>query len=134
MVGLVVNGVACVALLLVLVGGLRWFASGRPPRLLRRPVERLEALREARRPKSAPLPPILLGLELRRIAGDLRRIEAGNQPNRPERMAACILAYDYVLREYCRALGLPEPGGIAGLSKVQRFEMETALIGAGHGW
>ncbi|CCH76235.1 hypothetical protein BN12_1150028 [Nostocoides japonicum T1-X7] len=134
MAGLVANGAAFVLLLCTLTGVFRWFVTGVPPRLLRRPVERFEAYREARRPKPPPLPPILLGMELRRIAEDLRRIEAGNQPNKAERLASCTLAYDYVLRDYCRALDLPEPGGVAGLSKMQRFEMETRLIGAGHGW
>lgn len=134
MAALVANGVALVLLVSALGGVFRWGLTGVPPRLLRRPVARLQDYHEARRPKPAPLPPILLGMELRRIAGDLRRIEADNQPNKPERLASCTLAYDYVLRDYCRALDLPEPGGVAGLSKVQRFEMETRLIGAGHGW
>ena len=134
MAALVANGVAFVLLLCALGGVFRWVVTGVPPRLLRGPVERWEERREARRPKPPPLPPILLGMELRRIAEDLRRIECGNQPNKPERLAACVLAYDYVLRDYCRALDIPEPGGVAGLSKGQRFEMETRLIGAGHGW
>lgn len=127
-----VNAVGFLLLVVVAVGLLRWANTGRPPRVVRGVVTRVEAALEARRPKPEPLPPVLLAMELRRLAEDLRRIESTEQFAKAERMRSCTLAYDYVLREYCRSVEIPEPGGVAGLSPSQRFAMESALIGAGH--
>jgi hypothetical protein len=85
-----------------------------------------------RRPPE-PLAPVLLGLELARLAEHLREVEEGNQPNKAERLAASTLAYDLALRDYCRSVDLPVPDGRA-LSRGQRFELESALLVHGHDW
>lgn len=87
-----------------------------------------------RRLPEEPLPPVLLGLELSRMAEHLRRVEEGDQPWKAERLAASTLAYDLVLRDYCRSVDLPVPEGRGSLSRSQRFELESALITHGHDW
>ncbi|MFC7490458.1 MULTISPECIES: hypothetical protein [unclassified Knoellia] len=87
----------------------------------------------ARRP-AEPLPPVLLGLELARMAKHVRLVEESDQPWKAERLAATTLAYDLVLRDYCRSVDLPVPEGRGSLSRSQRFEMESALITHGHDW
>ncbi|WP_156971651.1 hypothetical protein [Knoellia flava] len=81
-----------------------------------------------------PLAPVLLGLELARLAEHLRHVEEGNQPNQAERLAASTLAYDLALRDYCRSVDLPVPEGHGTLSRSQRFELESALLASGHDW
>lgn len=90
------------------------------------------ALRQ--RPEKEAVPPVLLALELARLAEHVREVEAGNQPRKAERLAASTLAYDLALRDYCRSVDLPVPEGRGSLSRSARFEMEAALIGRGHDW
>lgn len=92
-----------------------------------------EDAQRQRRPEE-PLPPVLLGLELARMAEHLRQVEEGNQPWKAERLAAITLAYDLVLRDYCRSVDLPVPEGRGSLSRSQRFDMESALLTHGHDW
>ena len=89
---------------------------------------------DARRPPSPPMPPILLALELSRLASHVRYVEESDLPRKAERLMAARLAYDHALRDYCRAVDIPVPTAIRGLSREQRFDMEAALIGAGHEW
>jgi hypothetical protein len=117
-----------------LVSGVRWLTTGRPPRFVQPAVTRLEARRDLRRPVPEPIPPILLAMEQSRLAAHIRRVEAGDQPRKAERLMAARLAYDHALRDYCRAVDIPVPQAIRGLSREQRFHMESALIGAGHDW
>lgn len=78
-------------------------------------------------------PPSCSGSSLARLAEHLRQVEEGNQPNKAERLAASTLAYDLALRDYCRSVDLPVPDGL-GLSRSQRFELESALLVHGHDW
>ena len=80
------------------------------------------------------MPPVLLGLELRRLAAEVERVEGGDQPAKAARMAACQWAYDHVLIEYCQRVDIPVPRERAPLSSGQRIEAEAALIYAGHEW
>ena len=89
--------------------------------------------RRNRRPPE-PIDPVLLGLELARLAEHLRQVEEGNQPNQAERLAASTLAYDLALRDYCRSVDVPVPEGHGTLSRNQRFELESALLASGHDW
>ena len=131
----VVGNVAGLALVVTaIVGGVRWLTTGRPPRLLRPPVDRATAWLDARRPSSPPMPPILLALELSRLASHVRYVEESDLPRKAERLMSARLAYDHALRDYCRAVDIPVPTAIRGLSREQRFDMEEALIGAGHEW
>ena len=87
-----------------------------------------------RRRAKEPLPPVLLGLELSRLAEHVRQVEADNQPWKAERLAASTLAYDLALRDYCRSVDLPVPTGRGSLSRSQRFELEVELLTHGHDW
>ena len=123
-----------VVLLAVLWSILGWIGSGRPPWVLRATASGVGRLVRRLRPAPEPLPPVLLGLELRRMGEEVRRVEAGDQPSKAERMAVCRLSYDLVLRDFCRSVDIPVPPGRGALSQEQRFEMESALISAGHDW
>jgi hypothetical protein len=129
----------CAALLCAVFGVeivlFAWFVSGEPPRLLRPLVAWLVARPVLRRRRvSQPLPPVLLGLELRRLGGEIIRVEEGNQPAKASRLTACSWAYDHVLIEYCRSLDIPVPSERSPLTARQRFDAEAALLGAGHEW
>src|SRR5690242_13118623 len=131
----VLGNVAGIALVIAsLISVCRWLNTGRPPRILRPAVDRLERWLDARRPPPEPIPPVLLALELSRIAAHVRFVDGADEPNKAERLMAARLAYDHALRDYCRAVDIPVPAAIRGLSREQRFDMETALIGAGHEW
>ena len=131
----VLGNVAGLALVIAVgVGGARWLNTGQPPRVVRPVVGRAQAWLDARRPPVEPLPPILLALELSRLAAHVRHVEESDLPNKAERLMAARLAYDHALRDYCRAVDIPVPTALRGLSREQRFDMESALIGAGHEW
>ena len=110
-----------------------WLITGEPPRLLQRPARWLGRHLPHRR-RHEPLPPVLLALELRRLAVEIRKVEDGNQPAKAARLAASRSAYDHVLLEYCRSLDVTVPADRAPLTAHQRFDVEEALIGAGHDW
>jgi hypothetical protein len=131
----VLGNVAGIALVIAtLISVCRWLNTGRPPRLLRPAVDRVIRWQDARRPPPEPLPPVLLALELSRLAAHVRFVDGADEPNKAERLMAARLAYDHALRDYCRAVDIPVPPAIRGLSREQRFDMEEALIGAGHEW
>ena len=117
-----------------MVSGVRWMNTGQPPRILQPAVDRRRGVVRLRRPRPVPLPPVLLALELGRLAEHVRFVEESDLPNKAERLMAARLAYDHALRDYCRAVDIPVPRAIRGLSREQRFHMESALIGAGHEW
>jgi len=114
--------------------GINWAVTGQAPRTLRPALDRLDAWMAARRPRPEPIPPVLLALELDRLARHVRFVDESDMPNKAERLTAARLAYDHALRDYCRAVDIPVPTAIRGLSREQRFDMESALIGAGHEW
>src|ERR1044072_6012621 len=128
------NAAGLVLVMGTLVNGVRWLTTGRPPRFLQPTVTRLQARRDLRRPVPEPIPPVPLALELSRFAPHIRRVEAAAQPRSAERLMAARLAYDHALRDSCRAVDIPVPLAIRGLSREQRVHMESALIGAGHAW
>ncbi len=130
----IVNGVGFAALIATILLVVRWFSTGRPPKVVTPVVHRIEVVFERSRPKPEPMPPVLLALELRRIAEELRAVEDTVQPSKAERIASCTLAYDYALREYSRSLNIPTPPGVRGLTKRQRFELESTLTLRGHDW
>jgi hypothetical protein len=114
--------------------GIRWAVMGEAPPLLRPVVDRGQAWLASRRAAPEPIPPVLLALELDRLARHVRYVDQSDLPNKAERLMAARLAYDHALRDYCRAVDIPVPPAIRGLSREQRFHMESALIGAGHEW
>lgn len=112
----------------------RWALSGRAPFPFRTLAARLDDRRDARRPRPEPIPPVLLGLELRRLGEEVRRIADSDLPAKSVRIAACTAAYDDVLIRTCRGLGVQEPQGPVPLRPSQRFEAESALVAAGFDW
>ncbi len=131
----VVGNLVALAVLVALgIVLLRWILTGEAPDRLQPALDRARRLLGRARPVPEPLPPVLPALELRRLAAHVRYVEESDYPRKVERLAAARLAYDYVLRDYCRAVDIPVPTAIRGLSREQRFDMESALIGGGHEW
>lgn len=116
--------------------GIRWVSEGRVPRPLRPVVRGVTRLGHVvrRRPAAEPVPPVLLALELRRLAAEVRRIEEGRQPHRAARLAAALAAYDRVLIELCATAEVPAPRGLPPLSSHTRLDLETDLVASGVDW
>ncbi len=114
----------------------RWLSGSEPPRALRPLAAALERLVRVVRPPHAvePVPPVLLALELRRLAAEVRRIEEGCQPHRAARLAAVLGAYDRVLLELCATADVPIPRGLTPLSPHARLDLETDLVASGVDW
>ncbi len=115
--------------------GIRWLSDG-PPRVLRPLTSRLGRLGDLvrRRRPAEPVPTVLLALELRRLAAEVRRIEEGRQPHRAARLAAALAAYDRVLLELCEHAEVPAPRGLPPLSSHARLDLETDLVASGVDW
>jgi hypothetical protein len=113
---------------------LEWAATGKPPKALAATSARVRRLRERRRPQPEPMPAALLGLELRRLGAEVRRIDASDLPAKAMRLRACTAAYDYVLLECCRRLEVPVPGERTPLTQDERFSAESSLVAAGFSW
>lgn len=113
---------------------LEWFATGRLPSPVAPFARRLETFRARRRPAPEDMPVALLGLELRRLGGELQRIDASDLPAKAMRLRACTAAYDYVLLECCRTLEVPVPATRTPLTQSERFNAESSLLAAGFSW
>ncbi|HYN29664.1 MAG TPA: hypothetical protein VES95_07320 [Dermatophilaceae bacterium] len=114
--------------------GLRWVATGQAPAAVRPLVSAADRAVDRRRRRPEALPPVLLGLELRRLAAHIQRVEGSDLPHKAARLAAGRAAYDAVLLDYCERVDLPVPESRVPLSGGERFQAEEALISAGHGW
>jgi len=125
-------------------GVLTWFTEGEPPRLLRPLVVRLrpraERLRHWRRrvlgrPEPQPIPPVLITLELRRLEGEIRRVEAGDAPHQAARLRAVLAAYDQLLIQLCQQVEVPtDDVSLPPLPSRQRLTLEAELVAAGQDW
>ena len=123
---------------------LQWFCEGEPPRLVRplvvrlRPhAERLAAWRRRvlRRPVPLPMPPVLLTLELRRLEGEIRRVEQGDAPHQAARLRAVLAAYDQLLIQLCQQVEVPTDDlSLPPLPSRERLTLEAELVAAGHDW
>lgn len=103
--------------------------SGCPPRWLRRLAATV------RPPRSRARTPLVIHeLDLTRLAGDVTRSSGTDQPARAFRIRASTAAYDTVLVDACRTLGLPAPVGRPPLSEQERFDTEARLLEAGVRW
>jgi len=71
--------------------------------------------------------------DLSRLERDFRRIEATNPPHKMQRLQMVSLAYDDVLCECCRTLGLPEPS-TRPLHPVDRIQTQCELARHGLTW
>ena len=94
----------------------------------------IDERRDRRRPRPEPIPPVLLGLELRRLGDEVRRITDSDLPAKGVRITACTAAYDDTLLKACRSLGVSVPEGPVPLGARRRFEAEAALVAAGFEW
>jgi hypothetical protein len=122
----------------LVAAGLRWLTGAGPPRVFRPFVAFAERhpvrLPWRHRSRPQPLPDILLVLELRRMAAEVRRVEDGVQPHRAARLRAVMAAYDHVLLELAAVSHVPAPVGQVPLSQRARLEVETALVSSGVDW
>jgi len=125
-------------------GALTWFTEDRPPRLLRPLVRRLQPHVERLRlwlrrvtgkPVAQPLPPVLIGLELRRLEVEVRRVQDGDAPHQAARLRAVLAAYDQLLLELCERVDVPTHDvGLPPLPSRERLTLEAELVAAGHDW
>jgi hypothetical protein len=113
---------------------LRWLGDGEPPRLLRPVAERARVWRERRRPPKVELPPVLITLELRRLAAEIHRVEESDAPHRAARLRAVVAAYDQLLLQLCESLGVETHVGLPPLPSGERLTLEAELVAAGHDW
>ncbi len=123
--------------------GLRWFAGGERPRMLRPLLARLDPhlvrLEKGRRRllgrrDPEPVPPVLITLELRRLEGEIRKVETGDAPHQAARLRAVLAAYDQLLLELCERVDLPTDVGMPPLPSRDRLAIEAELVAAGHDW
>jgi len=125
-------------------GAVAWFSEGKPPRLLGPIVRRLqphsERLRAWRRrvfgrPLPQPMPPVLIALELRRLEGEIRRVQDGDMPHQAARLRAVLAAYDQLLIQLCERVDVPTHDvSLPPLPSRQRLTLEAELVAAGHDW
>lgn len=111
--------------------GVRWLFTGEPPKWIDDQIDRRRVARSALR---EPMPQVLHELELKRLAQEVQRVRADQQPGQYHRVRATTAAYDGALVQACRALGLEHPVGTLPLSDTQRYEVETSLMAAGVQW
>ena len=134
----VVGSTVAVTVFYTAASALFWGVTGRAKWPFVRLARHLEAARERRLPPHEPIPPVLLGLELRRLGAEMQRIDASDLPAKAMRLRATTAAYDYVLLEACRSLEVPLPGKASPigtpLTQDQRLAAETSLVGAGFTW
>lgn len=140
--------------------GLRWLAGGERPRvvgLVARTCRRagagvagrfgpvrtaaagqvldgLERVGFVTRRRQEPVPTVLLVLELRRLAAEVRRIEVSDQPHPAARLAAAYAAYDHVLVQLCTEADVPTPIGLLPLDPRARLGLEADLVASGVDW
>ena len=114
-----------------------WATTGHPPHAVERTM--------ARWPRRRPHPDVdvellLAQLELRRLAAEVQRVHATDQPHRVHRIRATTGAYDDVLLQCCRLAKVEvpprhdHPRRLTTLTTRERFEAETALMARGVDW
>ncbi len=87
------------------------------------------------RPESDPAVDLLLRtLELRRLSTEVQRAYATTEPGKYQRVRASVGAYDDVLLECCRAVGVDPPAARGPLTTIERFDVETCLLAKDVQW
>ncbi len=135
-----VGSTVAVTVFYTALSALYWGVTGRPRWPFVGLARRIEDAQERRRPPREPIPPVLLGLELRRLGAEMQRIDASDLPAKAMRLRATTAAYDYVLLECCRSLEVPVPVPDptdpvnTPLTSDQRFTAESSLLAAGFTW
>ncbi|KRE61289.1 hypothetical protein [Nostocoides sp. Soil756] len=94
----------------------------------------LERVGVVTRRRDDPVPAVLLSLELRRLAYEVRRIDGDQQPHRAARLAAALAAYDHVLVQLCTHAEVPTPIGLLPLDPRDRLGLEADLVASGLDW
>ena len=113
---------------------LTWFSEGEPPRP-RAERARVWRRRVLGKPSPQPLPPVLIGLELRRLELEIRRVEDGDAPHQAARLRAVLAAYDQLLLELCERVDVPTGDvGLPPLPSRERLTLEAELVAAGQDW
>lgn len=115
----------------VVAAGVRWLMTGEPPKWIDDQIDRRRVAQAAQRPG---MPQVLHELELKRLAEEVQRVRADQQPGQYHRVRATTAAYDGALVQTCRSLGLQAPNTTPPFSDEQRYEVETALMAAGVHW
>lgn len=112
-----------------LAGALRWATTGEAPAWVTRARGR-----RGGNDAPEPVPQVLHELELTRLADELQRVRAGAGAARAHHVRATTAAYDGVLLESCRRLGIASPRGPVPLSDADRLDVESRLMSAGMRW
>ena len=112
---------------------LEWFATGRLPSPVAPLARRLETIRARRHPAHEDMPVALLGLELRRLGGELQADRRQRPAREGMRLRACTAAYDYVLLECCSHAEVPVPA-THPLTQSERFNAEVLAVALGLSW
>jgi len=87
------------------------------------------------RPLPQPMPPVLIALELRRLEGEIRRVQDGDMPHQAARLRAVLAAYDQLLIQLCERVDVPTHDvSLPPLPSRQRLTLEAELVAAGHDW
>ena len=70
---------------------------------------------------------MLLTLELRRLEGEIRRVEQGDAPHQAARLRAVLAAYDQLLIQLCQQVEVPTDGvGLPPLPSRERVTLEAS--------
>ena len=81
------------------------------------------------------LTPVLIGMELRRLELEIRRVEQGNAPHQAARLRAVLAAYDQLLIQLCQRVDVPiDDVGLPPLPSRARLTLEAELVAAGQDW
>jgi hypothetical protein len=141
------NMIAYILLVAALVGFfallarfLDWFA-GPTPRLWNDVVSRIRQRwsPESSAPmlsteESAKAEILLYTLELGRLATEIEKARASDQPGKMLKITASVTAYDDVLLRCCRTAGLTLLPQRPPLTAAERLDAETALLSHGIEW
>ncbi len=77
---------------------------------------------------------LLRTLELRRLSAEVQRAYATTEPGKYQRVRASVGAYDDVLLECCRAVGVDPPAARGPLTTIERFDVESCLLAKNVQW
>jgi hypothetical protein len=135
---------ALVTFFTMLARFLAWFA-GPTPHLSRDLVARLRPFRVLRNRATWDLPiapdhetakvDILNHtLELRRLAAEIEKARASDQPGKMLKITSSVKAYDDVLLSCCRTAGVTYPARRPPLTAAERLDAEAALLTHGIRW
>jgi hypothetical protein len=144
MIAYVLLVAALVGFFALLARFLDWFA-GPAPQLLPDFASHLRPYRllRAQGRWDAPVPPddetMKVNIfhhttELRRLAAEIEKARASDQPGKMLKITASVQAYDDVLLNCCRTAGVTMPAQRRPLTATERLDAEAALLSRGIRW